>query len=224
MEMTQQTFTVEEANAQAEIYATLAALFTQKPDTELVANIRGMGEGFSLSFDQYRGLNDDVQAGLTELSDYLTQIEMQADEDVAQALLVDWTRLFRGLYANYGPKPPYETLWHGPGGESVEIMRAISQQYRQFGLTPVHDHSNRLDFLGMECDFIRFLFQKMAAALAAGDESQADHCYLALCRFFGQHIAPWAVDYCSQAAEAAQTSFYRGFLFIARGVFIQGIQ
>ena len=222
MQMVQMT-TLEDVNAQAEIYATLSAIFTQKPNQAVVSNIRNMGEVFSFSFDQYRELNDSVQNGLAELRDYISQIETQPDEAVAQALLVDWTRLFRGLYANYGPKPPYESLWRDQKEDSVEILQQVSQQYRKFGLVPTKGHNDRPDFLGLECDFISYLYQQMAAALASTEEDKAEMYGQALSDFYEQHIALWAADYCDQIVDDAKTGFYRGFLLIASGVFDQGI-
>jgi TorA maturation chaperone TorD len=208
----------EIARDRAQIFGTIAAVFNQLPDARLVDAIRSTGGSFWQGLKKYSGMNAEMQQGLLELSNFAEQFNEQSNREVEQSLKVDWTRLFRGLSPGLGPMPPYETLFLAQDENEAERIQSIAHIYREHGLEYGNEFGNRPDYLGIECDFLRYLSEKEAEAWLEGDQEQAIGYNQTTSQFFSEHLGKWAQDFCGRAARAAQTGFYRGFLHLIQGI------
>jgi len=207
----------EIARAQAGTYGFLAMIFNQRPDAPLVYNLKAMGVEIFARLRQGEGLNPEVQEGLAEISHFIDQIKQQPEKDIEQSLQVDWTRLFRGVQRGYGPQPPYEALYLGEGEAGLGILESISRDYIRCGVAPTGG-ANRPDYIGLECEFLRYVCEQQTEAWEKGEEEDAQRWQSAENSFLSNHLGRWAAIYCDNAMEHARTGFYRGFLHVAKAV------
>jgi TorA maturation chaperone TorD len=136
-------------------------------------------------------------------------------EEVQRQLAVDRTRLCRGIAGEAALMPPYEAPYVMPEKE-IDRLLAIVRFYRKAGLQVSEDHPERMDFIGFELAFMAELCAREGAALAADDANE----YRAVLgwekEFLQEHLLRWAVDYCGQMIEHANTDFFRGIGYLMR--------
>ena len=208
----------QNARVHAKAYGSLANIFNQRPDAALVGNIKAMGLEFFTEFLRGDDLNSEVQKGLSEISTFVAQIKDLPEKTVEQSLLVDWTRLFRGLQPGYGPQPPYEGVYMGESETDLKVLESVARFYTKHGVTPAKNAGNRPDYIGLELDFLCYLCEQQAEAWEKGDEIQARKFQLAEHDFLKDHLGRWGGIYCDRAIEEAKTDFYRGFAHLTRGI------
>jgi putative dimethyl sulfoxide reductase chaperone len=206
------------ARSYAELFGFLADVFNQKPDKEMVENLKSAGTGFWEDLEVHNSSNPNVRRGITYLSNFYDQVQSLEVDEIEKKMGMDWTKLFRGLGAGYGPMPPYESLFMSKDASNIEIIRRVSQAYIHHNLVGSDEQKNRQDYLGVELDFMRYLAEKEANAWAGGDESKAGYYANELMDFFSEHPKQWAAAFCDQAARQAETKFYSGFLYLLKGI------
>lgn len=200
----------------------LAALYNQRPDEDFVKNLKGF------SADQFRhvfgeeGVSEPVTEGLRAVSRYIASIQDRPVQDIEEELAVDWTRLFRGVQPDYGPTPPYESVYLASGKEDQHQMTLILSElmsiYRQERVVLDQVNANRPDYLGLEFGFLGFLSEKETRARLQGDDQAADEYARKAEKFLRDHPGRWAAEFCKEAERYAETDFYRGVIEITRGV------
>ena len=179
--------------------------------------MKAAGLDFFASLLQGNDLNLDMQTGLSEITQFVSQIKGQPDEDIEQLLQVDWTRLFRGVQRGYGPQPPYEGLYLGEGEADLGILASVARSYAECGIGPT-EGANRPDYIGLEFEFLRYVCEQQAEAWEKGDGARVQCWQSAENDFLRNHLGRWAPIYCDRAIEEARTGFYRGFAHVAKGV------
>lgn len=209
---------IQNAKAHAKTYRALAMIFNQRPDAALVNNIKAMELEFFNQFLRGDDLNSDVQEGLSEISKFVVQIKDQPEKTVEQSLLVDWTRLFRGLQPGYGPQPPYEGVYLGENETDLKALESVARFYSKHGVAPAENAGNRPDYIGLELDFLCYLCEQQADAWEKGDEIQAQEFQLAEHDFLKDHLGRWGAIFCDRAIEEAKTAFYRGYAHLTRAM------
>jgi TorA maturation chaperone TorD len=215
---------IENARVRAGMYAFLAALYNQSPDTELVRRLRTIGIETFIQNSEGEGANPDINQGLREMAQYIEATLELPEEEVGQTLAVDWTRLFRGVNPNYGPPPPYEGVYHSGGGDPMEVLQAVNRIYHEQGATINDEHVNRPDYIGLELGFMNFLAERETEAWE-GDEAESAREYLEVAEKFLQvHLVTWVASFVEKALEYAKTDFYRGFLVMTRGVLSEAVE
>ncbi len=208
----------QKARAFAKTYHTLAMIFNQKPDAALVNNIKAMELDFFNQFIRGDDQNSDVREGLSEISKFVMQTRDQPEKSVEQSLLVDWTRLFRGIQPGYGPQPPYEGVYLGENENDLTTLESVAKFYAKYAVAPSENAGNRPDYIGLELDFLCYLCEQQADAWEKGDEVQAHEFQLAEHDFLKGHLGRWGNVFCERAIEEAKTDFYRGFAHLTRGM------
>ncbi len=206
------------ARAHGKTYGSLARIFNQRPDAALVINIKAMELEFFNQFLGGEGLNFDVKEGLAKISLFVEQINDQPEQIVEQTLLVDWTRLFRGLQPGYGPKPPYEGVYLGENENDFKALESVAWFYTKHGVTPAENAGNRPDYIGLELDFLCYLCEQQAEAWEKGDEEKAFNFQLGEYEFLKDHLGRWGAIFCARVIEEARTDFYRGFAHLTKGI------
>lgn len=132
------------------------------------------------------------------------------DEDFVRELAVDWTLAFRGVNPAHGPRPPYAGAWLGDDGTGVAVMLAVNSCYVEEGLGTSGSRPNRLDYLGVELEFMAHLLSKAAAGGEGAPEAEA-----ALASFIDRYVLSWLPRYRAQVEERCRTEFWKGFLELA---------
>lgn len=149
-------------------------------------------------------LGDDAP-GCARMRRYLG--EHAGEDDFVQALAVDWTLAFRGVSPAHGPRPPYAGAWLGDDGTGVGVMLAVNSCYVAEGLGTSGSKPNRLDYLGVELEFMAHLLSKAAAGGEGAREAEAS-----LSSFIDRYVLSWLPRYRAQVEERCKTEFWKGFL------------
>jgi len=204
------------AREEAGMYGFLAALFNQPPDAGLVRRLRTIGVASLL--ENCADLEPTARQGLQEIDDYVAQSLGDPEDEMATALAVDWTRLFRGIRPGYGPPPPYEALYRSDISNPLELLQAIMAWYRHYNLAAAPDQLNRPDYLGLELGFLSHLAEIEAQAWEQGDQAAAQELRKQSDRFYVEHLSCWAPAFCQTALPHCQTGFYRGLIHLTQGI------
>lgn len=135
---------------------------------------------------------------------------LSADAE-SDTLAIEFTRLFGGISESYGGPPPFESVARG-GNCGGDIALAVVAAYADADIaTPLPDASPP-DHLAAELRFLAIACHREGEAWQA-DDTQAALDWLRRERdFLDRHVLRWVPEYCRQAAEMAETPFYRALL------------
>jgi TorA maturation chaperone TorD len=209
---------VEEASARAGMFNFLAGLFNDCPNVRFVERLRSGATRHTLSVLQNYPISEEILEGLMELSRFLDETGEIPEETLAAEMTADWTRLFRGAHPDFGPLPPYESIYHGQTFNQAAVLKDIRMIYARAGASLDPDWGDRPDYLGLELGFLAFLAEQETCAWEKGDETEAFELSRASEEFMNCHLQGWVEKFCQAALPHAQTSFYRGILRITKGV------
>lgn len=181
------------------VYVSLACLYRQEPDEEILA-----------------ALNEEQQlsclfAGLNSLSPVAAELEADIaahahESDAYQAWLrEDFNRLFIGP----GPllAPPWESVYRSRErllfGEQTLAVRAF---YHSFGLKAAKQEQEPEDHIALELEFAGWLCQQAANAESA---EQASVFIDGHREFLVRHMCEWVPAFCQAVSSGSETAFYR---------------
>ena len=135
-----------------------------------------------------------------------------AGDDEIIELKCEWTKLFRGVSPEYGPKPPYEELY---GGEtSPQIFIELVSKYKEAG----YDYSgvdNRPDHIGVQLGYIAKLAALMAKAASESDAKGYERLN-GLFESFIKRFSRWFAQFAVEAEKHAATSYYKAVLELSK--------
>ena len=198
----------------------LKAHFTILPNKDFVARVRK---------DSYSRILSDLvndhrfeQAITDGTSLMLGYIDATRDLDMAELserLGVDRTRLFKGISPLCGPPAPYEELWINYT-QGTETLLNIAQTYRLGGLVLKENARERVDYIGVELEYMEHLARKEVSALEDEDTDETGRMRDLYEVFVREHPGCWVPLYVAKALEYAETDYYRGYLHILNG-FVQ---
>ncbi len=188
------------ARDRSRVYWFLSTFYTTLPDRKFLAGLaerlsapgNGGGEPTGEGFDLLKSVLDDPD--ITGL---------------AVRLQVEYTRLFRGLGENYGPPPPFESLYRGaqPMGE---VTVAVVGRYAEAGFGAIDETVGPQDHLGAELKFMSLLCHEETAAWARGDREAAVRNLTHQRQFLDDHLLRWVPAYCQKVREESVERFYVG--------------
>ena len=208
----------EIARARAALFAFLNMHFMNLPDQNFVNHIRS---------DNFRSALEDLQSDADEsnlktgaglmLNHVRASSELNVN-DLSNELGVDRTRLYRGISPSYGPPPPYEAVWTKKSPSVTAVLQAIAGIYKEDGMAISPDAKDRLDYVGVELDYLYQLATREAASWDLGDEEKARQLLDRQNIFLHEHLGDWLPAFVDKALPMAQTDFYRGHLIMLRGL------
>jgi TorA maturation chaperone TorD len=161
-------------------------------------------------------IHDELAAGASLMSEYLWQSKELPLPEVVKTLGVDRTRLYRSVSKGYGPPPPYEMVWNKEASD-YSYLATIAGVYGEAGLSPSPEAKERLDYIGVELDFLAELARREAAAWEDGVTEDARKHLALQHQFMSQHFGVWAPSFIQKALLFAETDFYKGHLVMLRG-------
>jgi TorA maturation chaperone TorD len=165
-------------------------------------------------------VNEDIASGAKLMESYLEATQADKPAQLAEKLGVDRTRIYRGLSPTYGPPPPYEMVWSKKWRE-LDLLIELTKIYRENHLAPSSKVIDRLDYMGMELEFIHALATRETTAWDEGKAEAAGALFEVQKAFFGEHLQQWIPDFVEKALESAQTDFYHGHLLMIRGFILE---
>jgi TorA maturation chaperone TorD len=199
--------------------AFLGIHFTTLPDTAFVERMRSQELASMLeALADDESIAEEVAAGASLMRAFLAQTTSEAPDRLAEKLGVDRTRLYRGITPQYGPPPPYEMVWSRTKPD-VSLLTGLAEVYRKNGLAIAPDAKERLDYIGVEMDYMGELSIKESTAWESGDFDTAVDLLQAQQDFLSQHLGSWTPAFFDKALEYAETDFYKGHLRMLRGFF-----
>jgi TorA maturation chaperone TorD len=205
------------AKARASFYAFLGLHFLELPDQSFAGVLRS--EEFLTVLDEL-ALGKDVRLEIAEgaslMQAYLDDTKALDVAELAQRLGLDRTRLYRGASPHGGPTPPYEALWIREGGE-CPVLQEIAGIYARGGFALKADVHERLDYIGIQMNFMERLVTNEVSALEVEDREMIQTLKAQQRDFLWNHLGRWAPSFVLSALDHAQTDFYRGHLHMLKG-------
>jgi len=158
-----------------------------------------------------------LEQGLKMVENFLIQARDVAEDDLVQSLAVERARLFRGIKRDYGPPPPYGSVYIE--GDSVMNKSTLNviKTYASFDYEVPEEWNELPDYISVELDFMRHLCNEEAAAWAAENESRAQACLTGKTEFLCGHLREWAPRFCDEVIRCADQDFYQAMARITRG-------
>lgn len=212
------TLLQEKANA----FHFLAELYNQRPDKKFVANLKTFGTERIQKMAEMAGVDESVAEGFSLISSYINSIQDRSIDGIEEDLAVDWTRLFRGVSPDYGPKPPFESVYLAAGkedqGQMTRILSSLMSEYGREKVIINKESANRPDYIGLELGFLGFLSEKEAEAWLQGEEGLAEEYDQRISQFVKTHLGKWIAAFCKEVEKYAETDFYMGVIKITQGM------
>ena len=143
----------------------------------------------------------------------------QTLEDICLALAVEHTRYLRGIGRAYGPPPPYESLYRSPeAGEDNSYLLQLTEFYQQAQAAIRTENAERVDYLGIELDFMRLLCEEESRCLEQGDDHGSCSYFIHLQQhFLHEHLLAWAPRFCESFIAQTTNGFYHGVALLLLG-------
>jgi putative dimethyl sulfoxide reductase chaperone len=208
----QGTTLTDAAKARASFYAFLNIHFTELPDESFMAALRNQAfDSVLKELDLSEEVHPEIAEGASLMRSYLFSAKDLGDKEIVNRLGVDRTRLYRGVSSRHGPTPPYEALWIGPDKEP-SVLQEMAGIYAQSGFVLKVDLRERLDYIGIQLNYLERLVMNEISAREAGDEELAQESLAQERSFLENHLGKWVPAFVSSALGYAQTDFYRGHL------------
>lgn len=197
-------FCKEEALSNAEIdratFRLLAAFYNYNPDRNFIEALMNLTSG-SVPMNG-------ISSAVSMITKYACEA-VRSDELVTE-LKRDWTKLFRGVAPDYGPKAPYEQLYVNSG--SLKLISVLAQEYQCNGFAEYMEINNRHDYIGTELAYAAHLASLRLTAIETGNFEEYSKYQNMSDSFIENHPANWVGMFCEEAEKHAATDFYRGVL------------
>lgn len=188
----------------AAAFATLGRLHLQSPDEETLEQLKALLDEWPLE------TKDDTAFGLDELRKSFEKGETAAE------IRRDHNLLY-GVTAS-AKVPPYESVHRNQDQlifdkETLEVR----SEYRKLGLQAPKLNQEPDDHIGLEFNFIAQSCLRSLDALDQGSTTDASKYYGIGAVFMVQHVLEWVPEMLEKAADAADTHFYRGIMYMSLG-------
>lgn len=182
------------ARQRGEAYWLLARLFSDPLDAETL----GRTTALPTESAGDKSLADDLLAVLREAPDRA---------QLAERLAVEHARLFRGISEEYGPPPPYESLWR-EGQLMGDSTVRVATRYLEAGYQP-EGRFAPCDHIVEELRFMAALCHAEHEARQAGRAQDARQARDQQQRFLDEHLTAWTGKYCQNLADQSREPLYQ---------------
>ncbi len=190
----------EVARERSQVYWFLSTFYTTRPDARFFADLAGRVAALEAAG------TDPAGEGVDHLRSALNEPDAGG---LAERLTVEYTRLFRGLSANYGPPPPYESLYRG-SQLMGEVTAAVMARYAAAGFGVIDEDLGPQDHIGAELKFMALLCHDEIAAWERADRDAAARSWKLQREFLAKHLLRWVPAYCRRLQEESVERFYIG--------------
>ena len=205
--------------SRSQVYGFLSQLHLQAPNKEfrdMFLNPKFMDALNSIM--ETPDLPASLVDGLNSIKEYTSALRERPFDEALAELGVEHTRIFRGVKREYGPPPPYESVYVDDGRVMGETTVKIKAEYAKAGLAiPDNRKGEMADYIGLEMDFMRHLCSAEADAWLAGDFELAVQLKEDQARFLKEHLQRWVPKFCETAITHALSGFYIGVLQLTKG-------
>ncbi len=204
------------AAARSKVYGFLATVYLQTPTEALINTIKSNSIINSLEkFMSPEEPSEDFKKALEAINQFHLEAEQTTSAQLLEKLLIDRTRLLRGISEAYGPPPPYGSVY-------LEKMlsgfttRQVADTYSQAGLAVSKDAGENPDYIGVELDFMRALCEDESKEWAK-DGGQAIERLRTERSFLNNHLQKWVPKFCDNMVVWSRSSLYRAIGYLTKG-------
>jgi TorA maturation chaperone TorD len=189
------------AEARSKTWWLLSRFYLERPEVEFLQELRA-------AFGARAGVNETPDAaGMDEDTRILGEALTEDLAALSERLLLEYTRLFRGIQEGLGPPPPFESLYRGEAAVGDSAL-AVQHRYEQAGFGHVATEAGPQDHLGAELRFLALLCFREAEAWGAGNEEAAQERIAQQRAFLDDHLLAWLPDYAGRIAREGREPFY----------------
>ena len=195
------------AENRSKLYWFIGMLFLTKPDKDFIACLS----------DELSTVTDDMLKA--EIEALQRSIETGHISELVEQLEHEFTRLFRGIHSNYGPPPPYESVYRESNimGDST---RAVIECYSEAGFGEIDKSAGPQDHLGVELKFIALLCQRESQQRDAGNDAEAINTLKMEKTFLEDHLLQWMPDFQGAVTQYAPHPFYETLVSLTSRVLV----
>lgn len=186
-----------------EAYWFLSELFANQLDQESVKRMVSVATA------------DGEEAGLAA-EIFKAFVDVHDLDGLTLKLAQEHTRLFGGISEEYGPPPPYESLWREGvlmGESTVQVARC----YLEAGYEP-DGRFAPLDHLVEELRFMASLSNAEYEAQDSGNEELAAQLSEKQQHFLTKHLGTWIGQYSKKISEVSTENLYRSLATVTKTV------
>lgn len=190
----------------SEAYWFLSTLFAAPLDAKAIGHMASVASGDT---------NENGFAG--EICNVFRDSENQ--QDLATRLAVEHTRLFCGISEEYGPPPPYESLWRD-GRLMGDCTVQVATHYLNAGYG-LDGRFSPCDHLAEELRFMAALCNEECEAWKATRPESVNRLRKQQLDFLDQHLMTWVGEYCRQLADLSKEPLYQALARVTATVLEQ---
>jgi TorA maturation chaperone TorD len=190
------------AENRSRLYCFLGNFYIKKPDKTFIKELKS-----KIRKIEKRSAGD-LRESLAIVEDSLQGSNM---EELSIQLMIEFTRLFRGIKKGYGPPPPYESIYRGERRVIGQVTLDVMQMYQNanFVFSDAY-YTGPLDYLGVELQFMAFLCQSEMDAWKNNKDDEAKK-YLELeKKFLKLHLLQIVPKFSRNVVQQATEKFYIG--------------
>lgn len=204
---------IDALHGRAAFYDLLAAMYFRPLTAEQIENIA------NLDMSEYADMNELFAEGLNDMTRYLRK----RNSGTRQELAVDFTTAFAGTASWKGRYAvPYESVHTSEEGLMFQdAYHEVYQLYKKNRVAKAEGYDFPHDHLSFMCEFLVVLSDRVVAALEAGDDAEALKQVKTSRAFLADHILSWFDTFQELALHLIETRFYRGFLKVSKGFFLE---
>lgn len=193
---------LENAENDAAVFSLLAAYYNNNPGQEVI--------DAACTLDT-EGIEDkDVKKAIEKIKNYASSTFPYSEEEKLLNIKRDWTKLFRAVSPDYGPKAPYEEMYLDV--KNKDLLKKLASFYLEHDYTRYPEVNNRHDYIGIQLDFVAFCALMRIEALKSNNLEEYERITGVSENFISNHIAAWFPKFCTEAFKFVRTEFYKGVL------------
>lgn len=193
---------MNDLQSDAEIFALLASFYLTNPNGVYAKGVAAL----DVATIADRPMRNMVQ----KICEYAAKCGHDESEPHMLELKRDWTKLFRGISPEYGPKPPYAQLYSN--SIDVTFLSSLAELYIDVGYTGYRKIDDRLDYIGIILDALAVISLLKKKSLAEDNDAE----YRRLNEVFEviarNYFASWFKEFQKLAQTHVSTPFFEGAL------------
>lgn len=205
-----------ETNKRFLVYRYLTGVIQTIPDESYCRKLLASKNTFDHLYKELRESDQLLATGFENLANYIKSKSNISPQELEIELGVERTRLFGGIREDYGPPPPYESIYLNENTLMGPATKEVMEVYRNSNVYTGWQHSSNLpDFLGTELEYLTILCQKCSRSNDYIEQQRL----LELEKYFIEnHIGKWVNLYITESKKWIETSFFESFMLILQRI------
>lgn len=185
------------AKNRSRVYWLLSHLI-ERPEPEALADLIAKLNATEL------GEEDALSSSLVKIKESLKVEDLAG---LSTTLLIEHTRLFRGIRKGYGPPPPYESIYRGERNVNGETTLDVMTTYATYGFD-YEGFQGPKDHIKIELVFLAFLADQEKKAREDENEDYARQLVQAQHNFLESNLVSFTAKLYEEVCKTDENGFY----------------